>query len=201
MGDDLWTSTLGPPTSQGETTMGPLDIAYSRRYALRLIGGAIVALPVAIEGREAAASRGWCRTDPVIELRTPDGRRGNQAAIYLSAKLEEYEFNNSSGDIVIEHPKDAKTNKLWEDPNGYLGQGISTNFAINERLRFGRRAMDVRVRVYIPASRNDMAIKLEWAPGPIGWDADGSPLPAPVIASASGYANRWITISSTLPYR
>lgn len=172
----------------------------TRRFAIRLLGSAALAIPFGIESRSAEARRVWCRTDPVIWLGTPDDLRGNTGAIYLSAALEEWELNNSSGDIVIEHPKDATTDKRWEDPNGYFGQGISTNFAIGKGLRFRKWGMDVRVRCFIPASRDDMSIVLEWAPGPIAFDADGHPLPAPVIASAQGYANQWIVLESTLPY-
>lgn len=49
---------------------------------------------------------------------------------------------------------DAKTNKIWEDPNGYLGQGISTDFEIDERMRFRTSDMAIGVRLSIPASRN-----------------------------------------------
>jgi hypothetical protein len=51
----------------------------------------------------------------------------------------------------------------------------------------------------IPASRNDMKIRLERAPGPIQWEADGSPLPATVIAAAKGYGNGWIALTAKLP--
>jgi hypothetical protein len=176
------------------------DRRLTRRFALRLVGGALLAVPVALERRGADAARTWCRVDPVVELRTPDGRKGNLGAIYLSAAIEDYELNNSSGDIVVEHPKDAKTNKLWEDKSGYFGQGISTNFAINSSLRFSSTSMGVRIRCYIPAARNDMKIRLEWAPSPIQWDANGDPLPAKVIASATGLGNQWITLTSKLPY-
>ena len=108
--------------------------------------------------------------------------------------------NNSSGDVVIEHPKDAKTNKLWEDPNGYFGQGVSTNFAINKRLSFLRRAMEIEVRCYIPASRDGMEIMVEMAPGPIMFDNSGTPLPAQVTASTTGYSNQWIVLKAKLPY-
>ena len=152
-------------TNRGATTMDRPAPRLTRRFAVSLVGGAALALPVALDLREVAAGRSWCRTDPVIELRDPADRKGNNAAIYLSAALEEWELNNSSGDLVIEHPKDAKTNKQWEDKGGYFGQGISTNFAINEKLRFSPSAMDVRVRCYIPASRNDM--QTSWSGRPV----------------------------------
>lgn len=171
----------------------------TRRYALRVIGGTALALPIALKAQDASARRVWCRADPVCELSTPDGRKGADFSIYVSAALEDYELNNSSGDIQIEHPKDAKTNKIWEDPNGYLGQGISTNFKINERMKFRTNDMDIGIRLYIPASRNDMQIMLEYAPGPITF-TNGAPNPAPVWASAIGRGNSWITLRSTLPY-
>jgi hypothetical protein len=173
----------------------------SRRFALKLIGGAALALPVGLSLRDdAAAGRTRCRRDSVIELRNAQGTKGNTAAIYLSAFAEEYELNSSSCDVVIEHPRDARTSKLWEDPNGYFGQGLSTNFSVNSKLRVTATGMDVRVRLYVPASRSSMQIKLEWAPGPIQWDANHDPLPAKVTASATGTANKWITLQSTLPF-
>lgn len=176
--------------------------ALSRRSFLRLgsVAGLAVAIPI-LSAPAADAAIAWCRTDPVIHLKTPDEKYGNNASVYLSAKAELWEVTNSSGSIVVEHPKDAKTNKLWEEPKGYFGQGVSTNFAINESLRFRSRHMDVRVRCYIPASRSGIPILLEWAPGPILFDSNGAPLPATVIASALGYSNQWITLSSMLPYR
>jgi hypothetical protein len=179
----------------------PLPGRLTRRRALQLIAGAALALPAAFDPRAAGAIRTWCRTDPVVALTSPDGRKGNDAAIYLSAALEDYELNDSSCDIVIEHPKDAKTDKLWEDPNGYFGQGVSTNFRVNEALRCRRRAMEVRVLAYVPASREGMKIRLEWAPGPVKWDANGDPRPRPVLATATGYGNEWIVLRSELPYR
>lgn len=174
---------------------------FTRRYALKLIGDTALAIPVGLAVPQlASAGRGWCRTDPVIELRNPQDTKGNNASIYLSAFAEEMEFNNSSIDVVVEHPKDAKTNKQWEDKSGYFGQGLSCNFAPNTKLKFYSTGMDVRVTCYVPASRNDMKITLEWAPGPLSWDANGDPLPATVIASATGYANRWITLQSKLNY-
>jgi hypothetical protein len=176
------------------------DQSVTRRFALRLVGGAVLSIPAALDLNDADALRVWCRTDPVVDLRDPIGLKGNSASIYLSAALEEWELNNSSGDVVVEHPKDAKTSKLWEDVNGYFGQGVSTNFAVNPNLRFYAAYMDVRIRCYIPASRNDMQIRLDWAPGPIQWDANGDPLPAKVIASATGLGNQWIALKSKLPY-
>jgi hypothetical protein len=171
-----------------------------RRDLLRLLGGAglVAALPLLAGARPARAGLSWCRADPVVRLRPPSGP-GNTAAIYLAAALEDFELNDSSGDIVVEHPKDARTDKLWEDPNGYFGQGVSTNFAIGRGLRFHDGRMDVRVRCFIPAARDDMRIRLEWAPGPIRF-VDGDPLPATPTACAEGYANRWIVLETTLPY-
>lgn len=172
----------------------------NRRDVMRLFGGAGLALtvPLVLPSGNAEAGIGWCRADPVIRLSHPNGS-GNTASIYLVAQAEQYVLNNSSGDIMIEHPKDAKTDKLWEDPNGYFGQGVSTNFAIGNDLQFGSGYMDVRVRCYIPASSNDMLIRLEWAPGPIQF-VGGNPLPAVVTASAEGRGNQWISLTSRLPY-
>lgn len=175
--------------------------SFSRRHVLKLLGGAglVAAVPILGSARSAEAGIAWCRRDPVIRLRTPWGQ-GNTAAIYMSAALEDYELNDSSCDFVIEHPKDAKTAKIWEDPDGYFGQGASTNFKIGSDLRFGESAMDVRIRCYVPTARRDVPILLEWAPGPIQFDANGDPYPAQVVASATGVGNQWIVLRSTLPY-
>jgi hypothetical protein len=175
------------------------QLIYNRRQWLRLAGGAGLALAVPLVGTNSASAIGWCRSDPVVQLTTPDELRKNTASVYVSALAEEYELNNSSADIVIEHPKDAKTKLLWVDPNGYFGQGASTNFKIDETLEFRTRYLDVRVKCYVPASRSTMKIRLEWAPGPITF-VHGEPQPAPVIASVEGYANQWIALTSRLPY-
>ena len=177
--------------------------AMSRRQVVRTLAGGSLALAasglIAVRPQAASAGIGWCRVDPVVSLYTPDGRRGNTASIYMAAAAEDFELNNSSADIVVEHPKDAKTKLIWVDPNGYFGQGSSTNFAIGQGLAFGDGYMDVRVRCFVPASRQDMKIRLEFAPGPIAF-AGGNPLPAPVVAAETGHANRWITLEARLPY-
>lgn len=104
---------------------------------------------------------------------------------------------DSSARRVWRRTEDATTNEIWEDPNGDLGQGLSTK--TNERIQFRTNEMDIGVRLSIPASRNDMRIMLEYAPGPIAF-TNGDPNPAPVWASAVGRGNSWITLRSTLPY-
>jgi hypothetical protein len=176
----------------------------SRRTALRLLGASALILPVAGRVGAAQAARSWCRTDPVFTL---DGYFGR---VYVLADANERHFNNSSGDILIEHPKDVATNVVWEDPNGYLGQGISTNFAINEQLQKHIDYMDVVIKCKIPAARDDMVIRVEWAPGPVTWKrkrrrrgrgfGPRQPMPNPIQTFAEGYANQWILVQGTLPY-
>lgn len=142
----------------------------------------------------AGAARGWCRADPVVRL------DNYTAAVYLSAPLDQWHQNSSSGDVLIEHPKDTVTMKLWEDPNLYFGQGVSTNFTTNSTLRKYATYMDIQIKVRVPATTNAMPILVEWAPGPVRWDANGDPLPNPVLASKAGFANQWIVLKTKLPY-
>jgi hypothetical protein len=127
--------------------------------------------------------------------------RGYYGSIYLVAKMSEWEPNNSSGDILIEHPKDVATNKAGEDPNGYFEQSISTNVATNESLRKLDDAMEVILKCRIPDRSNKRRIRQEWAPGPVEWDEAGNPKPNPVMAKAKGHANERISLKSRLPYR
>ena len=175
--------------------MDPHAARISRRYVLRLVGGAVLALSAALERRGAGAGRTWCRTDPVVTL------DGYYASVYVSARAGEREFNNSTGDFWIEHPRGVVPAKVWEDPNGYFGHGISTSFTANGQLRSVKGAMEVRISCYVPASRDGTRILLEWAPGPVEWNDDGSPRRNPVQVSAQGYGNTVITVRGTLPYR
>ena len=161
----------------------------------RFLASAAAATLVAALPDPAMAGRSWCRTDPAGSL----DKMGFQ--VYLSSPAEYWEQNDSSGDIVIQHPKDVKTRLVWVDPSGYFGQGVSTNFATNTALTKSTTSMEVQIKVYIPATTNTMPVLVEWAPGKLVFGADGTPLYNPVLASVEGVSNSWITLRSTLPYQ
>src|SRR6266498_4112672 len=81
----------------------------SRRDFVRLLGGAALALPDALRFAGAEAARGWCRTDPSVEI------DGLVAHLYVSGQDDVTYVVSSPTQIVFRVPLGVTTAVLDSD--------------------------------------------------------------------------------------
>ena len=136
---------------------------------------AIMALVVATGAVDAA--RAWCRSDPVIEI------DGELADVFVSASLEAPVLVKGPNRIVVTVPKGVKARLVASDPG--FGRGTKVSFEESKRLRATKTGIEVRVSVYVPASDDEMPVRVEFA-------RTGTGLLDP--ERADGAANEWVTL-------
>ena len=164
----------------------------SRRWRGSTEGGRLVARTVAaalllvllgfgVIAPSAEAFRTWCRTYPVVEI------DGDLADIFVSAPAEARTLVSGPNRIVVRVPAGVRA-KLVANDAGF-GQGTEVLFDEAKRLRATDRGIEVEIEVYVPATDDEMPVKVEFAPRVVG-------LLSP--ASAEGTANEWIVLRTQL---
>lgn len=123
------------------------------------------------------AGTGWCRTDPVVAI------GGQLADVFVSAPLDAPLLVTGPNHIVITLPLGVDR-MLIASTLGF-GQGEIVEFAESPSLRATADRIDVRIKVYVPATDDAMPVLVEFAPELVGSLAP---------ASAEGTANTWISL-------
>ena len=181
----------------------------NRRTAIRLAGGAALALPLALRVRAAAALRTWCRTDPVIAI----NRR--VANIFVSGPEGAGSLTTGAIKVVVTVPtgfakktavSEGRSTRAWRDrarrgteDNGVTTRLISTDHGFghgyqvvfvesSRSSRPGRGAIPVKVAIFVPATDDAMPVLLEWQPERLGR----------VTAQRRGTANAWVALRTSI---
>ena len=162
----------------------PLTIPQPRRFGRRtfMMGGATLAATLAFgPNRATIAARGWCRSDPLVQI--------GATLVYVVCMAPPDIRRKVSGptEIVIAVPTDVKA-KLISHGAGF-GQGDTVTFFQDSSLDQTGSDLDVVIKVRVPASA-DLPVGVELAPRTaVSEDA---------AVSADGRTNTWIVLSTEL---
>ena len=148
-------------------------------------GAPLVALALllvaAVAAPGAAASRQWCRTDPVVTV------GGVVADVFVSGPLDAPTKVTGPNLVRLTVPAGVDARLVASDLG--FGRGVEVSFAESHALKARRGAVEVRVEVYVPAADDAMPVLVEFAPRVVG-------VLAP--AAAEGTANRWVALGASL---
>ncbi len=139
----------------------------------------IVALLSTLTPQGAMAGTGWCRTDPVVAI------GGQLADVFVSAPLDAPLLVTGPNHIVITLPPGV--GRILVASTLGFGQGEIVEFAESPSLNATADRIDVRIKVYVPATDDSMPVLVEFAPEVVG-------VLAP--ASAQGTANTWVSLKT-----
>ena len=156
----------------------------TRRDALRLLGLAAVALPAALRPGGAWATRGWCQTDPIVEI------AGQRVDIALSSYEEMLELATGPAQVIITVPKGVPIRLVSTDA-GFGGHGYDVRFNRSRKLANTEQVLEVQIKVRAPARK---------APGrPLPLRVTLTPLDAGrlVADEAQGRANTWVVLRTS----
>ena len=156
-------------------------IAHSvtRRQAMLLIAAGL-AFPLGQHLVEpAAAARGWCRADPLLEI------GGQFVHVYISSTTSM--LSAATDKIVLQVTVPRGVRAKLEDILADFGEGYRVRFSESAMLTRNNGNIPVKIAVFAPATDSTLPVVIEFAP--VG---DG-PL---VAASAQGTANTWISLTS-----
>jgi hypothetical protein len=153
----------------------------TRRDALCKLGLVAVALPVVLRPGPAGATRGWCKTDPIVEI------GGETADISLSSYEEMIDLASGPAKIIVTVPDGVSTDLISTD-QGFGGHGYNVRFRQSSDLACSRQALEVRVRVLAPArdkADDPLPLRVTFTPLDYG---------RLVAAEAQGVANSWVVL-------
>jgi hypothetical protein len=117
----------------------------SRRSALRLVGGAILAVPTGLSLRdEAAAGRVWCRTDPDVLL------EGTFVRVDVAVPEEFVHLVNGPTWLRFNLPSAVDRQFVWADA-GFNGLGYDVTFstAFQPNKRVAKFSVNLTIKVPI----------------------------------------------------
>ena len=129
---------------------------------------------------DAAAIRTWCRTDPVVAI------DGELADVFVAAPANAPLLVTGPNRIVVKVPPGVRARLVASDVG--FGKGEEVTFEESRKLRVTDDGIEVRVEVYVPATDDDMPVRVEFAPRVVG-------ILSP--ASAEGTANAWVSLQTT----
>jgi hypothetical protein len=154
----------------------------SRRRVLRTAAALVtMAVAAAADSQVARASRGWCRSDPLILI------EGVVVDIFCTAPPAVLLQASGPTEIVVSLPVGVKPTLVLAGVG--FGRGENVRFEETERLQRSDTAIPLEVAVYVPA-RKSLAIGVEFARNLVG-------ILEPV--RAEGATNQWITLATQLP--
>jgi hypothetical protein len=174
---------LVPPRHRDMRKGRPVHCApcRTRRDALRILGLAAVALPVTLRPGGVGATRGWCKTDPIVEI------AGQTADISLSSYEEMLDLATGPAQIVVSVPIGVSTNLVATDA-GFGGHGYHVRFKKSRTLTSTKHVLEVRIRVHAPARdepKGPLPLKVTFTP----LDYDRL-----IAGEAQGLANTWVVL-------
>jgi hypothetical protein len=138
-------------------------------------------LPLPDQGFTAAASRGWCRSDPFIAI------EGVVVDIFCTAPLEAPLYVTGPTEIVVSVPVGVSAALVVAGVG--FGRGEVVHFKEANRLKQSADGIELEVGVYVPANR-ELPIGVEFARNLVG-------ILTPT--TAEGVTNQWITLPKRLP--
>ena len=147
-------------------------------------GGVALALALLLVGTTVAgtvASKGWCRTDPVVLI------DGAIADVFVSAPLTAPLKVTGPTEVVITVPEGVETAVVLTDLG--FGRGETVTFKESARLRRTADGVQLKLAVRVPARDDEMPVRVEFAPRLLGilWPD-----------SAEGTANDWVVLRTTI---
>jgi hypothetical protein len=154
----------------------------ARAFTITLLA-ALVAVTVGVQPADAA--RGYCRVDPVIMV------DGQLADVFVTSTIEM--LTSATGPISMEIviPVGSR-GSVWLTDVGFL-RGYNIVFKQSSALKRTATHTQVRVRVYAPAKNSSLPVTVTFAPRTLS-----SSLREVLFgSSASGYANAWVTLTTS----
>lgn len=114
---------------------------------------------------------------------------GDLADIFVGAPVEEVVPLQVGGstEVVVPVPTGVDGKLVLSSPR--FGQGVNETFGHSRRLEVGRRGIEVKSRLLVPADDDTMPMRVEFAPRVVG-------VLSPM--SAERTANRWFTLRPRL---
>jgi hypothetical protein len=164
-------------------------MGYKVRLVRRVrVGGWMLTLAVAVAtlgllvtAPETQAGKGWCRVDPVVII------EGQIADVFVGSTLSALLTTTGPIEIVVTVPTGTRVQHVISDLG--FGRGYDFSFAESDALVATDDGVPVEVDVYVPATRDELPISVYFAPRLLG-------LLSP--ASADGYANSWVSLSTNV---
>ncbi len=153
----------------------------TRRDVLRTLGLAAVALPAALRPGGAGATRGWCQTDPIVEI------AGQTVDISLFSYEEMLDLATGPAQVVVTVPIGVSVRLVSTDA-GFGGHGYDVGFNRSNKLPNTEQVLKVRIKVRAPA--------LDLPEGPLPLRVTLTPLDSGrlVTCEAQGRANTWVVL-------
>lgn len=132
---------------------------------------------------ETNAGVGWCRTDPIMLI------DGNIVDIFVTGPLLTPLYVTGPNHIVISVPREIDAHLVLAGPG--FGRGEKVTVEKRSDLKVHGDSFEVEVKAYVPARKN-IDIGVEFAPNVVG---------VLFPDRATGKANEWVTLRTTLPVR
>jgi len=126
-----------------------------------------------------SASVGWCRSDPIVKFET------ELADIFVAAPPDVVLKVTGSTEIVVTVPEGVSAGSVTLGKG--FGRGESITIVPSPELQITTLGIEVRIDVFVPATDDDMPIRVEFAPRVVG-------ILSP--AFAEGVANTWVSLST-----
>jgi hypothetical protein len=128
-----------------------------------------------------AASKGWCRTDPIVSI------GGRTADILVAGPQNAPELVTGPTRVYVLVPVGVPTSLIASDMG--FGYGAETVFQERADLQVTADGIEVIVTVFVPSTDNTMPVLVEFAP----FERE---MLRP-IAAVEGTANSWVTLEVT----
>jgi hypothetical protein len=153
-----------------------MDGPCTRRDALKIIGATTLGVVPLVAAREASASISWCRTDPWVEI------NGTHLNIYPERLADEPNHCNGPIRLAFRVPEGSQC-AVHDADNGF-GHGYRIEFYEDASFR----GNSYQVAMLVPASRNDMKVRLVCDPQEHGART----------SAKSGWANTWLIVNTKM---
>ena len=161
---------------------GRMELRRVDAAAKVVLTGVIIAAAMLVAAApRATASKGWCRTDPVVMI------AGEVVDIFVSAPFDAPLHVTGPTEVVVTVPVGVDAQLVATDLG--FGQGVEVTFAESARLKATANRIEVKTAVLVPATDSAMPVRVEFAPRVVG-------LLAP--AEAEGTANSWVALRTSL---
>jgi hypothetical protein len=152
----------------------------TRRRAFRFVAGATLsALATTRLGGEAAATRGWCRADPLLRI------AGQEAHVYITSSRAM--LSSATDKIVLNVTLPQGVEGKLIDILSDFGDGYRVRFYTSSTLQVVDGQIPVVLAAWCPARDATLPVSVEFAPVGVGRLTSGA---------NSGTANAWIAVSA-----
>ena len=138
----------------------PPPARLTRRRALRLIGGAALALAPVLRAGEAAAARQWCRVDPVFRI------GGQTAHVRVAASVKNMRAARALATgptrVALAVPAGVAAEHVADDAG--FGHGYEVEVEEAADLDGTGGVLPVRVAVTVPMAEDGVPVRAEFVP-------------------------------------